>query len=232
MLHTKAIKKVVLVDFDGVVLKNKVADAKVAKRAGIYTWNRLNNLRPHNGLIGPKQGDDICFNLYKGYGHTLLGLKDIGIDSNMKDYNKVVYDTIDYSLVRESNNSFDEVRELINYCHECQYDIFMFSNAPYRWIENTLADDKDILLSMEDVRKVIGIDEDDDKFLKPQKHIYDVIDAYFNRENIVFVDDNIGNIRPVMDKLTWTNFVITTSNKKINNRLHFADGLHHVMEII
>ena len=233
MLSQRCVKKVVLVDFDGVILRNKIADIKVAKRAGIYTWKKLNQLRPNHKVIGPKQGDDICYNLYKGYGHSLTGLKGIGVSTcSMKDYNKLVYDTIDYDIVRKNNNSFDDTRALINYCHESNYDIFFFSNAPHRWMENVLQKDKDILLSMEDIRKVIGVDEDDERFLKPGPHIYEAIDSHFKNENIIFIDDNIGNIRPVLNKVHWTNICVSSACKKINNKLHFVDGLETVIDII
>jgi FMN phosphatase YigB (HAD superfamily) len=234
MVLLKAIKKVVLVDFDGVVLKNKLADKSVAKRAGIYTWKKINNHKPINNYnISPSQADDMCYNLYKGYGHTLTGLKHIGInDCNMKEYNKLIYDTIDYKKVCRENNNFDDMRILINYCHECQYEIFFFSNAPYRWMSNILKNDEDILSSVDDVRRVLGINEDDDNFIKPQSSIYDKINSHFNKENIVFIDDNIGNIKPVINNVTWTNIVFSSANKKINNRLFFADSLERVTDII
>lgn len=229
-------RKVVLVDFDGVVLRNKVADVKVAKRAGIYTWQQLNKHKPRgtvSGIVSPSHGDQICYNLYKGYGHTVVGLKGIGLkESNMNDYNKLVYDTLDYDVIRKNNNSFDDVRVLINYCHECHYDIFMFSNAPMRWIKNILKNDEDVLAAMPDVRQVLEIDENDERFLKPGPLIYDTVSSCFNRENIVFIDDSIGNMRPVLDKLTWTNIVMSSANKKINNRLYFVDSLANVIDIV
>lgn len=231
-------KKVVLVDFDGVVLKNKVADVKVAKRAGIYTWQQINKHRPknqyysHSKLISPSQGEELCYNLYKGYGHTVLGLKGIGVSGcNLKQFNKLVYDTLDYKVIRETNNNFDDVRKLINYCHECNYDMFLLSNAPMRWMSNILKNDEDILYSIQDIKKALEIDEDDERFLKPHNHIYDVIASTFIRENIVFIDDNIGNIKPVIDKLTWTNIVMSSVNKKINNRLYFVDSLENATDI-
>lgn len=229
-------QKVVLVDFDGVVLRNKIADAKVAKRAGIYTWKQVNKhmaSQNNNKTISITQGEDVCYNLYKGYGHTLLGLNGIGLSGcNMKDFNKTVYDTLDYHTIRQSNNSFDDVRKLINYCNECHYDIFLFSNAPHRWMANMLKNDEDILIEMQDVRKTLEIDENDERYLKPNHQVYDIISSSFNKENIVFIDDNINNIKPVMDKLNWTNIVMSTVNRKINNRLHLVRCLEDVTDII
>jgi hypothetical protein len=229
-----SLKKVVLVDFDGVVLRNKTADVQVAKRAGVYTWRKINSIKSHNHtLIGPKQAEDICYNVYKGYGHTLTGLKNIGIPNcHMKDYNKLVYDTIDYEKIRSSNNDFDDLRVLINYCLEHHHEIYFFSNAPYRWMYNTLKDNKDILSSVQDVRKVLKISEDDEKYLKPYSHIYDKINSHFYKDNIIFIDDNIGNIQPVINNIAWTNILYCSSYKKINNRLYFIDDLVKSINII
>lgn len=234
MSSLKSMQKVVLLDFDGVALRNKVADIQVAKRAGVYTWRKINNVKSYNHkLISPKQADDICYNLYKSYGHTLIGLQNIGIhDCNMKEYNKFVYDTIDYTKTRLSNNDFNDLRILINYCNEYNHLLFFFSNAPYRWISNVLKNDKDILNSIYDIKKVINIDEDDETFLKPYKQIYEQIKKYFKNENIVFIDDNIGNMKQVMDDITWTNIVFSTADKKINNRLYFVNDLTKVVDII
>lgn len=230
----KPMQKVVLVDFDGVALRNKTADVQVAKRASIYTWRKINNVKTYNNqMISPKHAEDICYNLYKGYGHTLPGLKSIGIkDCSMKEYNKMVYDTIDYNKVRKDNNDFNDLRSLISYCHEFNHLIFFFTNAPYRWISNTLRDHNDILHSMYDIRKVINVNEDDEIFLKPYDIIFEKIGSYFSQENIVFIDDNIGNMKPVIHNLAWTNIVFCNAEKKINNRLYFTNDLSKVVDII
>jgi FMN phosphatase YigB (HAD superfamily) len=229
-----SLKKVVLVDFDGVVLRNKTADIQVAKRAGIYTWRKMNSIKSHDhNLISPKQAEDVNYNLYKGYGHTLTGLKHTGIPNcHMKDYNKLVYDTIDYEKARSSNNNFDDLRVLINYCLEHHHEIYFFSNAPFRWMNNLLKNDQDILSSVDDIRKVLKISEDDETYLKPYSHIYDKINSHFNKENIIFIDDNIGNIRPVMNNVAWTNILFCSVNKKINNKLYFIDDLVKSIDIV
>lgn len=228
------LRKIVLVDFDGVVLRNKVADYHVAKRASIYTWKKINNVKSHNhALVSPKQAESICYNLYKGYGHTLTGLKDIGIPNcDMKDYNKLVYDTMDYKKLRVTNNNFDDLRVLINYCHEHNHEIYFFSNAPYRWMLNILKDDPDIVSSVNDVRHILNIDEDDETYLKPYKPIYDKLNTHFYKDNIVFIDDNIGNMKPTISNIAWTNVLFCGINKKINNRLYFVNDLVDTLNVI
>jgi len=150
----------------------------------------------------------------------------------MKDYNKQVYVTMDYKKLRNANNNFDDFRVLINYCHEYHHEIYFFSNAPYRWILNTLKDEPDIISSVNDVRKVLDINEDDEHYLKPYQPVYDKLNSYFNKDNIVFIDDNIGNMKPTMNNIAWTNILFCNTNKKINNRLYFVDDLANTINII
>ena len=229
-------KKVVLLDFDGVVLRNRMADVQVAKRASIYTVQQLNKhkfSRHYRRIVDTSLGSDVCYNMYKGYGHTVLGLKDIGVKTcHLKDYNQMIYDTLDYAVLRKNNNDFNDVKTVINYCLESDYDIFMFSNAPWKWISNMLKDNKDILDVVKDVRQVLKLDEDNEQYLKPYQLIYDVINSHFKDRNIIFIDDNIGNIKPVIHNITWTNIVLSSIEKQISNQLYFVDDLEKVIDII
>lgn len=225
-------KKVLLLDFDGVVLKNKVADSKVAKRAGIYTWKSINNIRSKQDFISITQAEDICYNLYKGYGHTLCGLKDMGLDVNLKDYNDMIYKTIDYKVVRKTNNDMNDVRNLIQFCKNKRIEMFMFSNSPMAWMENTLENDTDIVHDIPDVRDILKISENDDLFLKPQSYIYDAIEKRFQDTKCIFVDDNISNFRYVMHNSCWKKIVCSTVNKKINNDMFIVDAIKGVLDVL
>jgi FMN phosphatase YigB (HAD superfamily) len=225
--------KVVLLDFDGVVLQNRVADTSVVRRAGIYTWKAVNRVPRSPSEIGIRQASDLCYNVYKGYGHTVSGLQAIGVDATLADYNKMVYSTIDYKKVRAHNNNLTGVRNLITQCKLDGTEIYMFSNAPPSWMEGVLKDDADILEHVPDVRTVLGISADDDKYLKPQKAIYDAITQEFLRcQKIVFIDDNVGNMKYTIDRPLWTNLVFGTCSKKINNTLHFVSSFDDIMAIV
>lgn len=224
--------KVLLLDFDGVVLKNKIADSKVAKRAGIYTWKSINNVRSKQSAISISQAEDICYNLYKGYGHTLCGLKDMGLDVSLKDYNDLIYKTIDYKVVRQTNNDMNDVRNLIQFCKNKNIDMFMFSNAPKTWMESTLENDTDIIESIPDVRDILKISENDEMYLKPQSYIYDALEKRFQDTKCIFVDDNISNFRYVMHNSNWKKIVCSTVNKKINNDMFIADAIKGVLEVL
>lgn len=225
-------KKVLLLDFDGVVLRNKVADVQVVKRAGIFTWKACNKIPRSSNIISVKHANELCYNLYKGYGHTLTGLKAVGVKSTLADYNHIVYSTIDYPKVRDSNNDFNDIRQLLQYCAEQQILIYTFSNAPELWINSILKTEPDILQSIMDIRGVLGIKDFDDLFLKPRKEVYDAIDERFNAGKIYFVDDNMVNFQNSMCRPNWTNILFSNFNKKINNNMYIADGTEGVMNIL
>lgn len=224
-------RKAVLLDFDGVVLRNKVADSCVSRRAAIYTWKAVNNVPRSMSEISIKQAGDLCYSVYKGYGHTVLGLQAIGVDASLKDFNRMVYSTIDYDKVRAHNNSMDGVRKLIEHCRHEGTDIFMFSNAPYTWIENVLKNDADIIESIPDVRDVLGVSADDSAYLKPQRTVYDAASSKLMQQQrydkIILVDDNAANLwQP------WTNLLYGTCSKKISNTLRLVSSFDDVIDVV
>lgn len=220
-------RKVVLLDFDGVVLKNHSANIQVVKRAGIYTW------RATKRQIGFRQASELCRNVYVGYGHTVLGLQSIGVDANLTDYNKFVYSTIDYKKLRPTNNSFEEVRALSNFCQQNNIETYMFTNAPFVWVEEMLQDEYDILAHFPDIRRYIGVSSDNEKYLKPSKDIYEAINQKFkDYKQIVFVDDNSSNFKPCNDHPLWTNVLYCTTKNKISNKTYLANSLTDVTELL
>lgn len=132
-------KKVVLLDYDGVVLRNQIANSVVAKKAGLFTRNVMST---HNKqIVSLKSSEELCFNLYKGYGHTLLGLQAMGPQMSsvtLNQYNNFVYSHIDYDDLITHNNDMEDIKKLAKFCLQESIPIYMFSNSPKYWIENTL----------------------------------------------------------------------------------------------
>lgn len=226
-------KKVLLLDFDGVVLRNKVADIQVAKRAGIYTWRKVNaKHKCHESIVTMRSAEEMCYSLYRGYGHTLLGLKTLGIESSLKEYNHFVYSTIDYEKVNQFHNDLSDVKQLLEYCDNQQIPTYFFSNAPVMWIERTLSNEPDVLAQVKDIRTTLEISENDASFLKPQKAMYDIIDNHFDRGKVFFIDDNMSNLTHTVAKQNWTNVLFSNFNKKINKNMYIADGIPGLMNIV
>lgn len=227
-------KKLVLIDFDGVVLRNKAASSLVAKRAGLYTWHALQNRKNkyQNYSIGVSESLELCANLYKGYGHTLLGLKDLNISSSLKEYNDYVYSSINYDNLIIHNNHMHDVYQLTNFCNAIDVPILMFSNSPKLWIENMMACNRDLLDTLIDVRDTLHIQDDDATFLKPNKDIYDLISKVFYNYELIFVDDSACNIKAPLKNKQWKNVLFCDINDTISDRLYFINSLEKVNNML
>lgn len=229
--------KVVLLDYDGVVLRNPVADISVAKRAGIFTWKTVNqNLPRGRQPISVKQGNDLCYSLYKGYGHTVIGLKELGYDVNLSDYNRFVYSTINYTKVKAHTNPMCDTKRLLEACKEKNIELMMFSNAPYEWFKNTMTNTniEEILNHIPDVREVLGISENDESYLKPSQKIFDVIGCEFYNKQIIFIDDNLVNMKHCVRNAQWKNIYLTSCNVHLSRKhnLYAVDSIESAIDLI
>lgn len=227
--------KVVLLDYDGVVLRNSVADTSVAKRAGIFTWKTINkNLRRGQKPISVTQGNELCYSLYKGYGHTVIGLKELGYDVNLSDYNRFVYSTINYTKVKAHTNPMCDTKRLLEACKEKNIELMMFSNAPYTWFKNTMTENNinEILNHIPDVREVLGISENDESYLKPSQKIFDVIGCEFYNKQIIFIDDNLVNMKHCVRNAQWKNMYLTSCNVHLNHNIHAVDSIDSAIDVI
>lgn len=229
-----ALKKVMLLDYDGVVLRNNVANNLVAKRAGLYTRNVISI--KNNYMVDNQAAADMCFNLYKGFGHTLLGIHAVGIkDPNvcLKDYNNFVYSHIDYDELRLTNNDMQDVKKLVELCHEKGVSTYMFSNSPKIWIHETLGyKQKELARDIVDVRDILNVRDDDASMLKPQPTIYDLVDRMFADCDIIFVDDSACNFQYTLSRPNWTNVLLGGLNCKPNNKMHMINDLEKLEAIL
>lgn len=227
-------KKVMLLDYDGVVLRNNVASNLIAKRAGLYTRNVIS--MKNNYLVENRAAEDMCFNLYKGFGHTLLGINAVGINDpqvSLKYYNDFVYSHIDYDELRLTNNDMQDVKKLVELCHERGINTYMFSNSPKMWIKQTLGHkQQELARDIFDVRDILNIRDDDATMLKPQFAIYDLIDHIFKDYNIIFVDDSACNFQYTLSKSNWTNILFSKLNCSPNKRMHMINDLDKIEDIL
>jgi FMN phosphatase YigB (HAD superfamily) len=228
-----ATKKVLLLDYDGVVLRNNVANKLVSKRAGLYTRNIISI--KNNFLVDNKASNDLCFNLYKGYGHTLLGLNAVGLNQqnvSLKNYNNFVYSQIDYDELRLTNNDMNDVKQIVDFCLNKNINLYMFSNSPKYWIQQTLGKEKNLTRYIIDIRDVLNVSDNDTTMLKPKPSIYDLIDEMFKDTNIVFLDDSACNFQCTLTRPNWTNVLYCGVNCKPSKNMHMINELDKIQEIL
>jgi hypothetical protein len=226
-------KKVLLLDYDGVVLRNNCASNLIAKRASLYTRNVIS--MHNNYLVDTKASTDLCFNLYKGYGHTLLGLHAVGMNQpniSLKAYNNFVYSHIDYNELQSTNNDMKDVKHVVDFCEQQNIALYMFSNSPKNWIHQTLGKEKTLARHIIDIRDILNISEDDATMLKPQHAIFDMIDEMFKDTNIVFLDDSSCNFQCTLTRPNWTNVLYCGVSCKPTKNMHMINEINTIQDIL
>lgn len=170
----------VLLDFDGVVLKNHQIQQRVSQLCTRFVEKRT-KLKKSASVLNK--------NLYSAYGHTAVGLNILGYETSKEEFNDFVYGQINYEDLRDIKEThrsdvleFKRVYEWFK--SQTLYDLTIFSNAPDSWtstISRMMIDEEVPSLAVQ-----MG------EFFKPQKECYDAVNKDGSR--IVFLDDNLTNV--------------------------------------
>lgn len=68
--------------------------------------------------------------------------------------------------------------------------------------------------------------------LKPQTHIYDLIEKKFQDTQIIFVDDSACNFNCTLQKNKWINILYCGLNSEINEKMFYINDMDKVKDII
>lgn len=225
--------KVLLLDYDGVVLRNNVANNIIAKRAGLYTKNVMSMQNKYT--VDTKASCDLSFNLYKGFGHTLLGINAVGINHHsisLRLYNSFVYSHIDYEELQLTNNDMNDVQRVVELCQSKHINVFMFSNSPKYWINQTMGRKRNLKKDIPDIRDVLNVRDDDATMLKPHAPIYDLINDMFKDKQVIFVDDSSCNFQYTLNKENWINVLYCGLDCNPSNNMYMINDLDKLQGII
>ena len=175
-----------LLDLDGVVFKNH--------RAHDYVAHRCNKFVSHVTRIKNKeQARFINKSLYEKTGHTVLGLQAMGYNISVKEFNDYVYNKkLDLGEICNK-----ELVGLEKRCRAMNLDVYIYSNAPDSWVEN-------VLTAMN--TKIPTLGNITSEHIKPNIESYNMVEAIFKNKPIMFVDDKMINIEPVLNRNNWTTF--------------------------
>lgn len=187
-------RRIALVDFDGVVLRNSQAQKFIHQRVDTFMQRQF----PH---VPKDVVKSLNTELYQGHGHTFLGLKKLGVDIRLRDFNDYLYGELDTSLsfTEEERTAWDRFYNKMN---EKSIEVFMFSNANKAWCQHF------IQFKNYDVKYV----EDEWHFfhntiretlLKPEKTIYDFIHRQFPNTRIYYWEDKLINFQHCMQDERW-----------------------------
>jgi FMN phosphatase YigB (HAD superfamily) len=219
--------KVLLLDMDGVVTKNKVLSKAIKNRVTGYVKKTINKHMTN------KKADEINKVLYTEFGHTLLGLQQV-YNSNitLEHFTNYVYDDAFVKHIKFKCDEEIALKKLLETCKEVNIPVYIFSNAPERWC-------KTILESMNiNNMNIIGSDHYIFKYntypfpcLKPNYITYikvmQFVNQYKNRE-LLFVDDSIKNLMPVLNHPNWKTIWMTEDSNIYSKYLYSINDIEQL----
>jgi len=199
-------KAALLLDFDGVVLRNHPAHRAVSLKCQRMMSHFIN-------IKSPAKLQEINNALYQTTGHTVIGLNRLGFKVSPQAFNKVVYDTFDYTAFKNIGQThkrdIDDLCKLADFCSPNDIYLGIFSNAPDTWC-------KTILQAMSaQLSEIPTMSCVTDNNLKPLDDTYDIIEKNILNKfsKFTFVDDKILNLLPVMENQKWTKIWLSESKQ-------------------
>jgi methionine salvage enolase-phosphatase E1 len=218
------LKHVVLVDFDGVILRNKKPQEYIQKNIHMY-MRKVTNISCEKTLqLYNKE-------LYSSYGHTLLGLREHGYDVTLRDFNSFVYDKgIDaFELTNDERQEFNTFTSKMN---DMGVNVQVFSNAHHRWLSNFIKNSNTL-----DIRKNVDGYFDTsyfNKLLKPNMYVYDIVNNMYPKHKKIFLDDKLINFRYTISQKDWINIWVNDSQyiPFQNKNMKAAKGLNDAARLI
>lgn len=191
-------KRALLLDFDGVVLRKHQAHNLVGLRCQNFVQRQLK-------LKNPLKAREMNVNLYRTYGHTLMGLRKLGYDIDLEEFNQFVYTCLPYHTlfkdVCETNRlDIRNVERINEFCLENDIDVYLFSNAPDVWCHTIL-----------DYMRVPLMRTLKHEALKPDRMCFQEIHPTLQRyDQLVFVDDSFINFHHVLHSQRWLKILAST----------------------
>lgn len=239
MLHLNTRPKVVLLDMDGVVIRHPTVFKILTNRVNSFVRQKVN---PHMSMDKASKINEV---LYTEFGHTVIGLQKV-YDSNItnKDFCDMVYNKpfLDYVDILDQDPEFLEqaldFQKFVAACNKQEIPVYIFSNANYTWCRSILdmmkissmKDNSIISCDSEaytDVKNEVCLKPNKITYMKAMQHIYKTTKSRDNLE-VVYVDDHIRNLIPVMHNKFWTPVWMNNSKKKYN--IH-SENMHTINDI-
>jgi hypothetical protein len=120
-------RKVVVVDFDGVILRNRAANQYISSRIKTYVERKL---QTKNKNIT----DKIAGTVYRDHKYTEHGY------TSMADFSYHVYNSPEaqtqYRNIQMTDEEVTQWRTFNNMCDSRDVDVLIYSNCPINWVHN------------------------------------------------------------------------------------------------
>lgn len=209
--------RTLLLDFDGVLYSNKFAHRVIAERSTRYC-NKF--IKSHNVAFV----DNLHRHLYKTHGHTVIGLQKLGYNAHLNEYNKDVFSNLDFMGMDNEFENIKEVNDTITYLKSHGINTYVFSNAPSSWTVPLMKQMK-LNIPEHNVLDILA--------LKPMEETYHNIEYIFGDNHLIFVDDNMINFMPIIDRCNWTKILFAPdANMSLRDDLYVIDNIKHIKNIV
>lgn len=193
-------RNLVLVDFDGVVLKstNNQVSQFVKHKVNAYVQRKT---KLHNkDLVNAFNAE-----VYQAHGHTVLGLRKHGIKCDVAEFNHWVYS--DFHGRRELCMSSEERCDWLKFMddmEECDLDVRFYSNASISWIKHFVGQDyKDEMFDFMNHVSATRHHSSSDEYLKPARSVYELVMSMYPRRMYYLLDDKLINFCHIAADPRW-----------------------------
>lgn len=191
-------QKALLLDFDGVILRKHPAHNAIALRCQKYA-------NKHLKFRNPIKLREINASLYKTYGHTVLGLRALGYDVCIREFNDQVYQSFPYDyafrdLQETNHHEIKAVKDILNQAKKRGIKTYLFSNAPDIWCFSILN-----YMGLNIDRWFDGsLSSITEKHLKPETECFTLARSKLSSvEQFIFIDDSFINFKNVLEDPQW-----------------------------
>ena len=212
----------VLVDYDGVVLRSSSAGQLIGRRCAEFTKKVV-------GLGDVDKAAVVNAGLYRHYGHTVIGLRSLGYDVSVRDFNKAVYSGINYDQLGLGEHDFDMSGLLKMY--KLYPESWIFSSAPDDWIIGTLGVTG---IGRKLLDRIRIARPSDVEVLKPDVRAFsncgiEGINGEGGIDKITLIDDNLMNVQSAARiegwRCLWVNMNAFRLSDKITCVRNLEDAL-------
>ena len=186
MFYQTKMSRALLLDFDGVIFRNKVGLQKVVQKSNEFTYKYVPTYDPLKDS-------------YTKYGHTvhLINHKTTDRQVTFQEYNDYVFDNLTMEFVFDNMDIDDKKRaDMWKFALEDR-EAHVFSNAPSVWVNGLLSE-----LDMGHLFQTV-ITSDDMEYLKPMEESYEaagvMLQNHGDIRDMVFMDDSNVNVQGARD---------------------------------
>ena len=187
----------ILLDFDGVVFRNRAVHDMVSHKSALYLHDRLK-------LRNMDQARVVCNTNYQIIGHTSLMIGDS--PEHVKDYNNFVFDDLQWIKQLLTQEDLDHLYRLMQIKDERNLLFYLCTNAPYAYCNAILSE---LNIRFDDFFETSHLFTSDIGFVKPKQAFYKhVEDSDVCDGELHFIDDGLANILAVSNRDRWKAYYI------------------------